>query len=473
MSNSEDKKTDELENELSEKEQEQKEKLNDELEQIRSLFQTELDLAKESASQPESEEEETEESAEDESNEDESNEDESKEADPEDLCACCGENERDTSVSHDYQYCAECRESMRHYPVSWKAVLLLVAVVACVFFAVWDNYTTLPMFAKVLQAETAADKNNVNESAELYYNLETNVLKKPSKRVAEGQAKVYYKLGYLDDMISIVESNFSEKELQKPWNKELNECYQKAKSLSMAADEVSEIVNKYMESEDKNFPIDEALAALNKVSEKKEKSEEKAVVAYYKYYCAYVAKRPAEELYTYLDEIRQADETQKWLYGADMAKTLVEMGKYDEAMNLCSELGKEFRDDSEYYAIRATAYRRQEQYDKSLEQIEAGLKIDSESYSCLRQKAIVYLLKGNFDKAQDAAGEAYTMYPNSYETSYTYALTCLANNDTEEYEAVVANLKDYEETMGQTVLDYKDGKITIEQIFLEGKGDVV
>lgn len=462
MSNSEDKKTEELENELSENTQEQEEKLNDELEHIRSLFQTELDLAKENAS--EIEEETEEENVED---------DEEKEPDSDELCACCGENERDTSVSPDYQYCAECREAMRRYPVSWKAVLLLVAVVACVLFAVYDNYTTLPIFAKVLQAETAADKNNLNESAETYYDLESSVLKKASKRVVKGQAEVYYKLGYLNDMISIVDNSFSEKDLQKPWNKQLNEYYEKAKSLSAAAEEVSGIVNIYMDSESEEFPFDEAIEALNKVEAKKEKPEEKAVVAYYKYYCAYMAKRPSEELYTYLDEIRKADETQVWLYGADMAKVLVELGKYDEAMKLCSEFGKEFRDDAEYYAIRATSYRRQEKYDGALEQIEAGIKIDSESYSCLRQKAIVYLLKGNFDKAQEAAGEAYTMYPNSFETSYTYALACLANNDTEEYETVVANLKEYDEKMGQTVLDYKDGKLTIEQIFLEGKGDVV
>lgn len=463
MSNSEDKKTDELENELSENTQKQEEQLNDELEHIRSLFQTELDRAKENASQSEEHEEEAEESAETEAEED----------DADNLCTCCGENERDTSVSPDYPYCAECREAMRHYPVSWKAVLLLVAVVACILFATWDNYTTLPIFAKTLQAESAADKNNLRESAELYYNLDTSDLKKSSKRIAKGQAEVYYKLGYLDDMLTIVDNSFSEKDLQKPWNKQLNEHYQKAKSLSETAEEVSGIVDIYMDSESKEFPFDEAIEALGKVEAKKEKPEEKAVVAYYKYYCAYMAKRPSEELYTYLDEIRKADETQKWLYGADMAKVLVEMGKYDEAMSLCSDLGKEFRDDSEYYAIRATSYRRQEKYEQALEQIEAGLKIDSESYSCLRQQAIVYLLKGQFDKAQEAAGEAYTKYPNSYETSYTYALTCLANKDTEEYDTVVANLKEYEETMGQTVLDYKDGKLAIEQIFLEGKGDVV
>lgn len=434
--------------------------LQKELEQIRSLFQDELDHAKNAPAPEKTEESEAEE--------------EPEETEPEELCACCGENPRDKSVSDDYEYCEECREAMKKYPISWKALVLLIAVLACVLFVTWDGIDTLPVFAKTLQAESLMRKNHYNEAAEMYYDLETNTDKDLlSKRTAEGQAEVYYKLGFLDDMISIVDAHFTESDLKKPWNKDINEIYTKATRLSKTADEVGVVISAQGDKKGADYPFNEVCDALDKYGELKETGEEKAVLAYYKYYSAYIADRPVEEQYKFLEEIKAADESQVWLYGTAMAQTLVSMGKYDEALTLCNEYGKEFRDDAEYYAIRAMAYRRQEQYEKALEQVNLGLKLDPENTSCMRQQAIVYLLKGQFDKAQEAAGEAYTLYPNSYETAYTYALTCLVNKDAEEYETVVSNLKDYEETMGQTVLDFKNGKVTVEQIFLEGKGDVL
>lgn len=455
MSNPEDKKELEgLENEPAA----ENDALQKELEQIRSLFQDELDHAKNAPASEENEEPEA----------------KPEETEPEELCACCGENPCDKSVSEDYEYCEECREAMKKYPISWKALALLVAVLACVLFATWDSVDTLPVFAKTLQAESLMRKNHFNEAAEIYYNLTTTADKDLlSKRTAEGQAKVYYKLGFLDDMITITEANFTEDDLKKPWNKGINEIYEKAFRLSKTADEVGVVITAQGDKKGADYPFDEVVDALNKYGELKETGEEKAVLAYYKYYSAYIADRPVEEQLKYLEEIKAADESQIWLYGTAMAQSLVSMGKYDEALKLCDEYGREFRDDAEYYAIRANVYRRQEQYEKALEQLDLGLKLDPESTSCMRQQAIVYLLKGQFDKAQDAAGEAYTLYPNSYETAYTYALTCLVNKDTEEYETVVSNLKDYEETMGQIVLDFKDGKVSLEQIFLEGKGDIL
>ena len=41
----------------------------------------------------------------------------------EDLCECCGERRKDKSRGAGYQYCAECRENMKIYPISFANII--------------------------------------------------------------------------------------------------------------------------------------------------------------------------------------------------------------------------------------------------------------------------------------------------------------------------------------------------------------
>ena len=106
---------------------EEKSALETELEEIRDMFQKELDSAREGADSDMLIQE---------------LDDESVPEEEENLpkCECCGENPRSLDHGEDYPYCDSCRETMKRYPLRFSGVLTLIISIALVigttYFAV-------------------------------------------------------------------------------------------------------------------------------------------------------------------------------------------------------------------------------------------------------------------------------------------------------------------------------------------------
>ena len=96
--------------------------LNDELEKLAETFRSELKKAKEQGEVKVSEKEVV---------------DENDNVIPqEELCECCGERRKDTSVSQNYAYCSECRELMKRYPLNFSSVVVALAIIVVAVFGV-------------------------------------------------------------------------------------------------------------------------------------------------------------------------------------------------------------------------------------------------------------------------------------------------------------------------------------------------
>lgn len=152
-----------------------------------------------------------------------------------------------------------------------------------------------------------------------------------------------------------------------------------------------------------------------------------------------------------------------------MATEYLEAKDHDKVIELCNQMRERNVEDAGSYATEASVYRLQKQYDKALSTAEKGIALDDTSSEPYRQKAIVYLLQGDKKGAVENARSAFDLSLN-YATSYTLAVCYLANGDQDGYNEVMSTLESYGVEMGQKVLDYKAGKLTIEDIFLNGEG---
>ncbi|MGN1118004.1 MAG: hypothetical protein ACI4RU_05280, partial [Acutalibacteraceae bacterium] len=139
----------------------QQDELIEELEGIRSKFQELLDETAETylaggdiqdyEDEEEQEKEEDEEIADDE------------------LCQCCGEKKRDTSFGEDYPYCEDCRELMKHSPVSFFGVLALFCVLVLTGVSVYMFGSSNAEIAnQALSAEEYIMKGNVYSAINAY-----------------------------------------------------------------------------------------------------------------------------------------------------------------------------------------------------------------------------------------------------------------------------------------------------------------
>lgn len=154
-----------------------------------------------------------------------------------------------------------------------------------------------------------------------------------------------------------------------------------------------------------------------------------------------------------------------------MATEYLEAKNYDKVVELCNQMRAQNAEDASAYATEASVYRLQKDYDKAVSTAEKGIKLDDTSSEPYRQKAIVELLQGDKKAALENAKTAFDLSLN-YATSYTLAVCYLANDDQDGYDEVISTLEYYGVEMGQKVLDYKAGKLTVEDIFLNGEGDV-
>lgn len=152
-------------------------------------------------------------------------------------------------------------------------------------------------------------------------------------------------------------------------------------------------------------------------------------------------------------------------------RSLYQMGKKDEAFKFCETLYKGEDTDSSYYAIKAELHRMDKDYEKALSTCEEGLKLDDENIELYRQQAITYLLKEDATSAKTALNKAYDLGA-TLELIHTIAVYSIIADDESWYEEVEQMLAANNLEMPQTILDFKAGKLTLEDIYIDGKGDV-
>ena len=114
--------------------------LEKELEELRDMFQQELDRASEEAENP------TQELIQ------ELDEPEEEVSDEEEFvgrpCEICGENPCAEEYGEDYPYCEECRNAMKKYPLRWSGVLMWIVILAAAFVAVGFGFYGLDRLEK-------------------------------------------------------------------------------------------------------------------------------------------------------------------------------------------------------------------------------------------------------------------------------------------------------------------------------------
>lgn len=353
----------------------------------------------------------------------------------------------------------------------WKVIVLAVIVVLVALFGAMDFFVGVPSFARVLQAEKCVRQEKLNSALDAYYDASENTAAAAAKRTVKGQAQLYLDLGYVENAQSLIKKYYTTAELDRFWNRDLNELYQNLNAITDTISAVEELFSGYTDIEDDKLPYDELIEKIDGLKHSKDKSYDKAILEYYKYMLAAMTEQESSVRIQFLEGVQKENESYGWIYLPAMATEYLEAKDHDKVIELCNQMRERNVEDAGSYATEASVYRLQKQYDKALSTAEKGIALDDTSSEPYRQKAIVYLLQGDKKGAVENAQSAFDLSLN-YATSYTLAVCYLANGDQDGYNEVMSTLESYGVEMGQKVLDYKAGKLTIEDIFLNGEGDV-
>lgn len=463
---------------LPEEETDENGALMEELENIRDMFQEELDRA----------------SAEDydedgmliqelESDEDYADEDEEEIA-PEDLCQCCEKKIRFKEFDEDYPYCEDCRNAMKKYPIRKSGVLALLVSAILFVASIYVSYPYLNDAFAV--AETSANyKSGYVMSALQDYFAYFNGGKTGegiSKRAFDEIIEGYNKLGYQTNGAQLIITYYTEDDLKKPWNKKYASVIKEATVLTETYEAVNAVTGEAFASKDIDY--DKVLADLNALKEAKPIEEGKSQVTekynevfieYYKYVLMSIAEKPLTEQLEQLKYIDSIGEGQEWIYLSNYCAIAARLGNEEEVNYSFDKLTEINKEDSTAYLFKANLYRYTEtpDADKIIEVCdEAKAALGANDLSYKHPLAIAYLIKGEGTLALEEIEALFNAGNYTVQNCNLYALVGLYNGDKEIYSEMKELLAGYGYEISDLVTDYKNGKITIEEIIKDQGGDI-
>jgi len=464
--------------------------------------------------------------AEDEEDKDEDKDkDENKEPVEDDkLCIRCGEKAKDTSVSEDYEFCADCRKEMLNAPLRWTGFVAALAIIIITGVAVLIGAFTAVVAEPVIEAEgnvaqhrlgdaltsfTAADKAATDLNTQFKMdNLFTTGTKTFVKKM-QVTAITSSPLSVGQTLSTAIKDA---KNYNNPWLKPLKQYSDTYTVFQNTQAAVEPIVSKYQSAKPADVPYDSLIAQIDALKTSKNASKYgNYLLEYYKTYVEVLAdKGPATEL-KYMLEVKKLAPDATWLYDYYLADTYQRLGRYNDMIAACNELiaqnlnsvdvyslkaraycyQKEFAkalavcNDMEVYnaksaadyALRAEIYRREGDFTKAASVCADGIKNSNGSTELYRQQAIVLLLQGNKKAAYDAAYNAYNSANTNQDTTLelmdTIALCAYIAGEKDMYTQTVSSLKSNGYSLADSVTKYIAGTMTLKEIFVTGKGDVL
>ncbi len=463
---------------IEEKEAEGSEKaeLQEELEEIRDMFQRELNKASE---EPEGGEliqelEYSEEGAAEEAEE---------EIDPALLCECCGENKKAEEFGEDYPYCESCREAMKKYPLRWSGVVAVLVAIVLFGATAYFSGSALEGSLSAGSAAIIFDTGKVYSALQSSYSYLSSVTDKDAvsmklvKKVIDG----YMKTGYVNDAVNLIETYFSEEALKLPWNKKYKDIVNEGEIIEKTYYAVSDVIEPVAAGKD--FDYDEVIAELEAmkaehIDENDETSPlyDEIFIEYYKYVVMSVSEKSLEEQMAQLKKLDEIGEGFEWVYLSNYISVAAKLSDFETVQSAFERAMDINLEDSAAYTALASYYRYLETPDpeKILEVCE---KAKENAYggdlSYKQYEAIAYLLKGEGTMALEAMEEYMASSGYTIQMCNLYALCGLYNGDEEIYNEMKELLENSGYEISELVQKYKDNdKIKVAEILADKGGDI-
>ncbi len=447
--------------------------LKKELEDLRDMFQQELDNASGS--------EEVLIQELDEINENADAEDSAEEEGEVRICECCGENACSDEFGEDYPYCNECRELMKKYPMRWSGIVMTVVMIAVFVLTCVASASYTDAFIAVADAALHYDSGKVMTGMTAYYSYITSasddtLSMKAVKDLFEG----YSKTGYITDASALVERVYSEAQLKMPWNKKYADMVENAEILTKTYYKVAEIIEPVMTGQE--YDYDEIMAQLDALYETTP-SEEEGIEAYnplfIEYYRYIVMSFHEESIEAQLAQLKKVDEINdfdmEWAYLANYCALAARAGDEKLVNDLYERLIDINKEDSNAYAAKASYYRWTEtpDADKMLEICEeAKANLPSGDISYMPTMAIAYLLKGEGATALEIMDEYMAQSAYTVQTCNLYALCAAYNGNEDIYDKMKDILENSGYELSELVENYKKDKLTIEEVLADKGGNI-
>ena len=432
----------------------------------------------------------------------------------EENCECCGERPRGTKKNPDGPFCEECEALLEKYPYDWKGLLAVVLMIGITIFALVRFAVDVPAFSYMMEGDKAYKENRLYTAMTNYDSAEICLeesTRESYKKLFAKRAVAEYKLLNMSLAWEDCETYLDKSILKLPGFGEAERIYDEIYLMQASATVIQNHLYQFDADQ-----YDEIIAELDSLSGKKiyvkgntyhDETEEEFTpdgsetvyicdeswINLYKYSAAQYCGKEDKTIIGYLEAARGKTEYVDRLVSTLLAATYIGTGDYEKAEPLVAEIKAMNAEGIDYHLLTSMLYRyRDKNYQRGVDICVEGLNmlarledaydlIGQVGYILSMQKTLNLVMLGDYTGAYESAEECCTYQMDSIGTVDSqsrdlWAILALATNNTEKYDEFATEIEEAGESgipFSSDVADYKEGKITLEEIVMSGRYDLL
>ena len=410
----------------------------------------------------------------------------------EELCKCCGEQRRDKTFGESYEYCRDCREAMRRYPLSIPGIITLAAMVFIAVVSVLSFAADFNVYNTVREGDKYLAENKLNSALQSYQGAISAFEDKEvmAKKLYLRSVKIIYNtmpdgIYSMSDIVNKISTALTSFEAQLPIYSDYDDIYQEAQVLYGTMNEFYTVLNdeKYVDYDFKNQEqYEEIMTAIGSIIDKQvtvtsidRKTSElvpssEAMVRFCQYMFAYT-NGYYDDSYQYMNKVYELKPAYLWLYAYELGMVELQKGDVEKAQLFADALYNNNVEMPDAYSLKSAIFRMTGNNKKAVEWAEEGLKVSPDNSELYRNKAMALVAKGDYKEAKKTIDTALE--------NDGYGLLCMTaiviENELENDEVVKEyknTLKENNIELSERMKNYLKGKISAQEMFTEGTGDV-
>lgn len=410
----------------------------------------------------------------------------------EELCKCCGEQRRDKTFGENYEYCRSCREAMRRYPLSIPGIVTLAAMVFIAVVSIFSFVADFNVYNTVREGDKYLAENKLYSAIDSYEGAISAFEDKEviAKKLYLKSIKLIYNtmpdgVYSMTDIVSKTGTALTGFEAKLPIYRDYADMYQEVQVLYGTMNEFYTVLNdeKYLEYDfSKKEQYEEIMTEIGSIIDKqvtvlsvdKKNSElmpsSEAMVRFCQYMFAYT-NGYYEDSYQYMNKVYELNPEYLWLYAYELGMAELQSGDIEKAEILADALYNNNVELPDAYALKSTIFRMSGNSKKAIEWADNGLKVSQDNTELYRTKAMALVAKGDFEEAKKCVDTA--LENDSYGILCMTAIVIeneLGNDD--RVKELKETLKENNMEISEKTKNYLKGKISAQEMFTEGTGDV-
>ncbi len=419
------------------------------------------------------------------------------------LCECCEEEKPESEFTDGRDYCNECYEAMKKYPIRKRGILTCLIMAVAFFAALYSSMTSVinlnnpqdMSFEYFFSGFEAYTENRIVSAVNGYSKYLTAVEGKNniSGIAVKHTIDCYDRMGAYTYAAELIENHYTDFELKLPWNAKYRKILESNELYNATYSKIQELITANASESGYDFEslIKETAALKDEADEKGNKLYADFIVDIYTFDFMTMADYTDEELFEFINEIDKKYGKDENSHITTLCRYAAITGRKDVADECFDRMMKTNSQNVDIYSAYFNYYRFLETPDtEKMKELTAEMaelcgtlanECGIYNMDYLYCQAITYLLTGEGSMALEAMDQLYSSvnyYGSYYSGTFTtstvnlYALAALYNGDTETYEWAKSMMENAGHKLSSLVEKYKDGEITIAEALTDKGGDI-